>query len=160
MHLRDPDLLRDLGLRQAFEEAEVQDHALPLVEHAKPGCEHRAVLGDVVLVLHGADRLERVEILAVLGMPVAGALLLAARNPDAWFPAQRLTLDEALHGYTAGAAYSTGRERDWGTLEVGMRCDATVVDRDLAALEGNDFLGAKVSGTITDGVVRYADGLA
>jgi predicted amidohydrolase YtcJ len=79
---------------------------------------------------------------------------------DAWFPAQRLKLDEALHGYTAGAAYSTGREREWGTLEVGMRCDATVVDRDLATLEGNELLLARVSATITDGVVRYADGLA
>jgi predicted amidohydrolase YtcJ len=79
---------------------------------------------------------------------------------DAWFPAQRLTLDEAIHGYTAGAAFSTGREKDWGTLEVGMRCDATVVDRDLAKIEENELLQAKVSATITDGVVRYADGVA
>lgn len=79
---------------------------------------------------------------------------------DAWFPAQRLTLDEAIHGYTAGAAYSTGREKGWGTLEVGMRCDATVVDRDIAKLQENDILGAKVSATITDGVVRYADGVS
>jgi predicted amidohydrolase YtcJ len=79
---------------------------------------------------------------------------------DAWFPAQRLTLDEALHAYTAGAAFSTGREGEWGTLEVGMRCDATVVDRDLAKLKEEELLEAKVSATITDGVVRYADGLA
>ena len=79
---------------------------------------------------------------------------------EAWFPAERLTLDEALHAYTAGAAYSTGREREWGTLEVGMRCDATVVDRDLAMLTADEVLAARVSGTITDGVVRYADGLA
>jgi predicted amidohydrolase YtcJ len=78
---------------------------------------------------------------------------------EAWFPNQRLTLDEALHAYTAGAAYSTGRERDWGTLEVGMRCDATVVDRDLAKLEGNELLEAKVRAAITDGVVRYANGV-
>jgi predicted amidohydrolase YtcJ len=87
---------------------------------------------------------------------------VARRRPgdrDAWFPAQRLTLDEALHAYTAGAAYSTGREREWGTLEVGMRCDATVVDRDLAKLDGNELLEAKVRATITDGAVRYADGL-
>ena len=81
-------------------------------------------------------------------------------DKEAWFPAQRLTLDEALHAYTAGAAYSTGREREWGTLQVGMRCDATVVDRDLAKLNGDEILRAKVSATITDGVVRYADGLA
>jgi predicted amidohydrolase YtcJ len=88
---------------------------------------------------------------------------VARRRPgdgDPWFPAERLTLDEALHGYTAGAAFATGRERDWGTLEVGMRCDATVVDRDLAELKGNELLEAQVRATITDGVVRYADGLA
>lgn len=79
---------------------------------------------------------------------------------DAWFPAQRLSLDEAIHAYTAGAAYSTGREKEWGTLEVGMRCDATIVDRDLAKVEESEILGAKVSGAVTDGVVRYADGLA
>jgi predicted amidohydrolase YtcJ len=81
-------------------------------------------------------------------------------DPDAWFPAQRLTLDEAIHGYTAGAAYSTGREKEWGTLEVGMRCDATIVDRDLAKVHESEILEAHVSGTVTDGVVRYADGLA
>jgi predicted amidohydrolase YtcJ len=81
-------------------------------------------------------------------------------DPDAWFPAQRLTLDEAIHGYTTGAAYSTGREKEWGTLEVGMRCDATIVDRDLAKIHESEILEAKVSGTVTDGVVRYADGLA
>jgi predicted amidohydrolase YtcJ len=88
---------------------------------------------------------------------------VARRRPedgDAWFPAQRLTLDEALHGYTAGAAYATGREREWGTLEVGKRCDATVVDRDLAKLKESELLEAEVRATITDGVVRYADGLA
>jgi len=78
---------------------------------------------------------------------------------DAWFPAQRLSLDEALHAYTAGAAYATGREREWGTLEVGMRCDATVVDRDLAKLKEDELLQARVSATITDGVVRYANGV-
>ncbi|MDQ2911855.1 MAG: amidohydrolase [Chloroflexota bacterium] len=78
---------------------------------------------------------------------------------EPWFPAQRLSLDEALHAYSAGAAYSTGREREWGTLEVGMRFDATVVDRDLANLKEDELLEAKVRATITDGVVRYADGL-
>src|SRR5207302_10897819 len=68
---------------------------------------------------------------------------------DAWFPAQCMTLDEALHAYTAGAAYATGREREFGTLDVGMRCDATVVDRDLARLEGGELLDARVTGTIT-----------
>src|SRR5581483_667041 len=65
VHLRDADLLRDLRLRQPFEEAEVQDGPLALVEHAKPGLEQRAVFGDLVLVLELAEGLERVELLPV-----------------------------------------------------------------------------------------------
>jgi predicted amidohydrolase YtcJ len=88
---------------------------------------------------------------------------LTRRRPTdaaAWFAEQRLTLDEALHAYTAAAAFATGREREWGTLEAGMRCDATVVDRDLATLREDELLEARVRATITDGTVRFADGLA
>jgi predicted amidohydrolase YtcJ len=87
---------------------------------------------------------------------------LTRRRPsdaEAWFPEQRLTLDEALHAYTAAAAYATGREREFGTLEAGMRCDATVLDRDLAGLKEDELLEARVRATITDGVVRFSDGL-
>jgi hypothetical protein len=87
---------------------------------------------------------------------------LTRRRPtdkDSWFPDQRLTLDEAVHAYSAGAAYSIGRERESGTLAVGMRCDATVVDRDLARLREDELLDAKVRATITDGVVRFANDL-
>src|SRR5207247_2544289 len=66
VHLRDADLLRNLRLREPFEEAQVQDLPLPVVEDAEPRRQHSAVLRDVVLVLFGADRLERVELFAVL----------------------------------------------------------------------------------------------
>ena len=88
---------------------------------------------------------------------------VARRRPgdaDAWTPSQRLTLDEALAGYSAGAAYALGRERDAGTLAAGMLCDATVVDRDLATLPEEDILAARVRATITGGVVRYESGLS
>ena len=78
---------------------------------------------------------------------------------EAWTPSQRLTLDEALAAYSAGCAYATGREREWGSLEPGMRCDATVLDRDLALLRGDDLLEAHVRATITEGVVRHEHGL-
>src|SRR6266516_7173950 len=61
VHLRDPDLLRDLRLGQALEEAQVQDPPLALVEGLEAGREDGHVLGDLVARLLGADRLERVE---------------------------------------------------------------------------------------------------
>ena len=72
MHLRDPDLLRDLRLRQPLEEAQVEDLALALVEVAEARLEHGPVLGDLVLVLLAADRLERVELAVLVGAAAAG----------------------------------------------------------------------------------------
>src|SRR5205814_6240227 len=66
VHLRDPDLLRDLRLRQPLEEAQVQDCALALVEDAKTRGEDGAVFRDLVFVLLRAERLERVEVAVVV----------------------------------------------------------------------------------------------
>src|SRR4051812_30216513 len=66
MHLRDADLLRDLRLGQPLEEAQVKDHPLALVEHAEARLENRAILGDLVLVLLGSERLEGVEVAVVV----------------------------------------------------------------------------------------------
>jgi predicted amidohydrolase YtcJ len=89
------------------------------------------------------------------------AAVTRRRPSDAapWFPEQRLSVDEALGAYSAGVAHSVGAEKEWGTLEPGMRFDATVVDRDLAALREDELLEADVRATITAGVVRYANGL-
>jgi hypothetical protein len=81
------------------------------------------------------------------------------QDDEAWRPEQRLTLDEALAGYAAGPAYAMANERVTGTLRIGMRCDATVVDRDLARCAEDELLDARVRATITDGVVRFAAGL-
>src|SRR5205823_13707853 len=66
VHLRDADLLCDLRLRETFEEAQMQDPPLALVEHPEAGSQHRAVLRHLVLVLVAPDRLERIELLPVL----------------------------------------------------------------------------------------------
>src|SRR5947209_5541927 len=66
VHLRDADLLRDLRLREAVEEAELKDHPLARIQSAEAGREHRAILGHLVLVLLGAERLERIEAVVVV----------------------------------------------------------------------------------------------
>src|SRR6266550_8498018 len=44
----------------------MENPALPFIEDAEPGCEHCTILRHVVLVLLGADRLERIELLPVV----------------------------------------------------------------------------------------------
>jgi hypothetical protein len=95
----------------------------------------------------------------LLGIHAAVARM---RPSDAgpWHPEQALTLDEALAGYSSGFAYGVGREREMGTLEPGRVCDATVLQSDLATLPPREWPGLRVSATITDGTVRFADGIA
>ena len=81
-------------------------------------------------------------------------------NDDApWHPEQRLDLDEALAGYSTGAAYALGLEKETGTLRAGLRADATVLDRDVLREPADSLLEARVRATITGGVVRYEEGL-
>lgn len=81
------------------------------------------------------------------------------QDRDSWHAEQALTLDEALAAYSSGVAYATASEKVRGTLTPGMWCDATVVDADLARLDPSEWLGARVSGTVSGGVVRFAEGL-
>src|SRR5919197_2203222 len=62
VHLRDPDPLRDLRLRQALEEAEVEDRPLALVERLETRLEHGPLLRDLVARLLRADRLHRIDV--------------------------------------------------------------------------------------------------
>jgi len=47
-----------------------------------------------------------------------------------WYPRQSLTREEALHGFTIGAAYAGHLEHVTGTLESGKWADFIVLDRD------------------------------
>lgn len=66
---------------------------------------------------------------------------------DGWFPDEKLTSEEALRGYTTGAAYAAFLEEKTGTLEKGKWADITVVDMDVLNI------GAKTPAKLFDGNV-------
>ena len=48
-------------------------------------------------------------------------------GPEGWYPAQRLALEQALDGYTTGAAFAAGRENELGRLAPGFLADLIVL---------------------------------
>jgi predicted amidohydrolase YtcJ len=94
----------------------------------------------------------------LLGMHAAVARKRPA-DADRWHPEEALTAAEAIAGYTSGAAYAMDAERERGTLAVGMRCDATIVERDLALTPVDEWPAVQVAGTIVGGEVVHSAGL-
>jgi predicted amidohydrolase YtcJ len=76
-------------------------------------------------------------------------------SESGWYPNQKLTVSEAVDGYTKGAAYAAYSERDRGSIEIGKLADLTIVDRDLFTCDPMTIGEAKVLGTMVGGVFRY-----
>jgi predicted amidohydrolase YtcJ len=72
-----------------------------------------------------------------------------------WYPAQRLTVAEALWGFTMGPALASGREAELGSITPGKLADLVVLDRDLFAIEPMEIAQAQVVMTVFDGQVVY-----
>ncbi len=95
--------------------------------------------------------------------PIAGihAAVTRQRADDTpaggWNAEQRLSVAEALGGYTTGAAYSTGAEASQGSLEVGKLGDCVVLDTDIFAITPPQIKQARVVYTIVGGEVVYGD---
>jgi predicted amidohydrolase YtcJ len=71
-----------------------------------------------------------------------------------WMPQERLTMEEALHAYTAGSAWAEGREGVKGTLEPGRLADVAVLGHDVLA-RPEAVLGTPVDMTIVGGRIVY-----
>src|SRR5215467_13280096 len=79
--------------------------------------------------------------------------------PGGWYPEQKLTLDEALKGYTIEAAYAEFEEKDKGSIEAGKLADLTVISEDITKLPAKEILSIRVLRTIIGGkVVFESDG--
>lgn len=76
-------------------------------------------------------------------------------GPDGWYPDQRLTVAEAIDGYTKAPAYAGYHEADLGAIEAGKLADLTIVDRDLFTCPPMEIRDTVVLGTMAGGGFKY-----
>lgn len=75
--------------------------------------------------------------------------------PDGWHPEQKLTLEEALRGYTVEAAYAEFEEKDKGSIEKGKLADLTVISEDITKIPPRQILSIRVLKTFVGGKAVY-----
>jgi predicted amidohydrolase YtcJ len=72
-----------------------------------------------------------------------------------YFPAQRLTMDQALAAYTTGSAFAEFDEKEKGKLVPAMLADFVVLDRDPTSSPPEKLLETKVLRTVVGGKTVY-----
>jgi predicted amidohydrolase YtcJ len=79
----------------------------------------------------------------------------SAVNRGNWYPDQKLTLPEAIRGFTSDAAYAAFEETSRGTIEPGKLADLTIVDGDLYARPPAALGTVNVRYTVVGGKIVY-----
>jgi predicted amidohydrolase YtcJ len=77
------------------------------------------------------------------------------KNPNGWIPEQKISVDEAVRGFTWGSAYGEFQENVKGTLEVGKVADIVMLSDDIFTIDPVKIGEAKVVMTIVDGRVAF-----
>lgn len=73
-----------------------------------------------------------------------------------WYPEQRMTLEEALRGYTIEAAYAEFEEKQKGSIEQGKLADLIVISKDPTKIAPSELLRVSVLKTFVNGKLAYA----
>ena len=72
-----------------------------------------------------------------------------------WYPEERLTVAEAVRGYTLEAAYAVGLEGVLGSITPGKLADMVILSRDIFTIPPEEISDIQVDYTICDGRVVY-----
>jgi predicted amidohydrolase YtcJ len=83
---------------------------------------------------------------------------LDGKNPNGWFPEQKLTLKEAIEAYTLGSAYAEFGEKQKGSLAPGKLADVVILDSDLFSVAPEKIKDASVRYTVVGGKIVYEAG--
>ncbi len=117
---------------------------------------NRALLDASVKVAFGSDW-PVAPLNPLLGLDAAvNRRTLDGKHPKGWFPAQKITITEAIECFTLTSAYAAFEEKDRGSIESGKLADLVVLSRDILDPKEQDHIGeAEVLWTIVGGKVVY-----
>ncbi len=76
---------------------------------------------------------------------------LDGKNPNGWFPEQKLTLPETIEAYTMGSAYAEFQENEKGSITPGKLADMVLLNDDIFAIDPAKIREVKVVMTIVGG---------
>jgi len=80
---------------------------------------------------------------------------LDGKNPNGWFPEQKLTVAEAVEAYTMGSAYAEFQEKEKGSITPGKLADMVLLSDDIFSIDPVKIRDVNVLKTIVGGKVVW-----
>ena len=80
---------------------------------------------------------------------------LDGKNPQGWFPEQKLTIQEAIAAYTMGSAYSEFQEKEKGSITPGKLADMVMLSDDVLAIDAAKIKDVKILRTWVGGKLIF-----
>jgi predicted amidohydrolase YtcJ len=77
------------------------------------------------------------------------------KNPDGWVPEEKISVEQALHAYTATNAYGSFMEQELGVIERNRRADVVVLSEDIRTIDPERIKAVRVDYTIINGDVVF-----
>jgi len=77
------------------------------------------------------------------------------KNPDGWYPGQKISVEEAVKCYTINNAYAGFQENKLGMLKKGMLADFIVLDQNIFEIIPGNIRDVKVLRTVVNGKQVY-----
>ncbi len=118
----------------------------------------RDMLASEALLVFGSDfPIEEIDPLHGLHAAVTRQKRAGSNSyaPEGWYPAQRLTMLEAVRAFTWATAVTSGQENQLGTITPGKFADLTLYDRDIFTIPPSEILETNILGTIVGGQFKY-----
>jgi predicted amidohydrolase YtcJ len=80
---------------------------------------------------------------------------LDGKNPNGWFPEQKLSIQESIAAYTLGSAYAEFQDGTKGSIEPGKLADFVLLSADVLAVPAVEIKNVQVVRTWVGGVEVY-----
>ena len=93
---------------------------------------------------------------AILGIYAAVTRrTLDGANPDGWIPEQKITVEQAIKGYTIAPAFASFQESIKGSITPGKLADMVVLSQDILTIPAEQIENTEVLFTIVNGRVVF-----
>lgn len=128
-------------------------------ERAKGTYAFRSLLGSGARLAFGSDWFVAPPSVAQGLYAAVTRATLDGKRRSGWVPEQKITVEEALRAYTAGAAFASFEEKQKGTLEPGKLADFVVLSQDVTRMPATGLRDTKVLLTVAGGRIVWRSGL-